>query len=172
MQDNHIPGVSLAITQQDQIVHLRGFGVADPSGRQMTAQTPMIIGSLSKSFTAMGIMQLVEAGRIDLDAPVQRYLPWFRVEPLPISVGGRDVSSLITLRHLLNQVSGFSQLSGEKMMTDGDTSYSALERNVRALSKEHLDRPVGSSFEYSNTNYVVLGMVIQVVSGQSYEAYI
>jgi len=172
IKSDHIPGVSLAITQQDQIVHLGGFGVADPAGRQMTAQTPMLIGSLSKSFTAMGIMQLSEAGQIDLDAPVQRYLPWFRVGPAPASAGGADGSSVITVRHLLNQVSGFSRLSGEKMTTDGDTSDSALEHNVRALSLEHLDRAVRSSFEYSNTNYVVLGMVIQAVSGQSYEIYI
>jgi CubicO group peptidase (beta-lactamase class C family) len=172
MADYHIPGVSLAITQQDQIVHLSGFGVADPSGRPMTAQTPMLIGSLSKSFTALAVLQLAEAGRIDLDAPVQGYLPWFQVGPPPANTGGADGSSLITLRHLLNQVSGFSRLSGEKMVVDGDTSDSALESQVRALRFEHLDRPVGSSFEYSNANYVVLGMVIQAVSGQSYEAYV
>ena len=179
MTDDHLPGVSLAITHQDQIVHLVGFGVADPSGQPMTAQTPMLIGSLSKSFTALAIMQLAEAGRIDLDAPVQHYLPWFcaapqqgRVGPPPASLSGGEVSSLITIRHLLNQVSGFSRLSGEKMVADGDTSDSALERNVRALSLEHLDRAVGSSFEYSNANYIVLGMVIQAVSGQSYGAYI
>ncbi len=172
MQDLHIPGVSLAITSEDQIVHLRGFGVADPSGRQMTAQTPMLIGSLSKSFTALGILQLAESGQVDLDAPVQRYLPWFRVGPLPINAGGMDGSSIITIRHLLNQVSGLSRLSGEKMTNASDTSDSALERNVRALSLEHLDRAVGASFEYSNANYVVLGMVIQAVSGQSYEAYV
>jgi CubicO group peptidase (beta-lactamase class C family) len=172
MQDHHIPGVSLAITQQDQIVHLGGFGVADPTGRQMTARTPMLIGSLSKSFTALGVLQLAEAGRIDLDAPVQLYLPWFRVGPAPESAGGVDGSSMITVRQLLNQVSGFSRISGEKMVTDGDTSASALEQNVRALRLEHLDRPVGSGFEYSNANYVVLGMIIQAVSGQSYETYI
>ena len=172
MKYDRIPGVSLAITHEDQIVHLLGFGIADPSGRPMTAQTPMLIGSLSKSFTALGVLQLVEAGRIDLDAPVQRYLPWFRVGPPPASVSSADVSSIITLRHLLNQVSGFSRLSGEKMVTDGDTSDSALERNVHDLSMEHLDRAVGSSFEYSNANYIVLGMVIQAVSGKSYEAYV
>ncbi len=172
MQDHHIPGVSLAITSQDQIVHLRGFGAADPSGRQMSAQTPMLIGSLSKSFTAVAILQLVETGQIDLDAPVQRYLPWFRVGQPPAEVSGADASSLITIRHLLNQVSGISRIAGEKMTTDMDISDAALERHVRSLSTEHLDRAEGSSFEYSNANYVVLGMVIQAVSGQSYEDYV
>ncbi len=172
MQKDHIPGVSLAITAQDQIVHLRGFGVADPSGRPMTAQTPMLLGSLSKSFTALGIMQLVEAGQVDLNTPVQHYLPWFSVGPPPILADEEEVASVITIRQLLNQVSGFSRRTGEKMVTDGDTSDTALESNVRALRLEHLDRAVGSSFEYSNANYVVLGMVIQAVSGQSYEAYV
>ncbi len=75
----NIPGVSLAIVEGDQIVHVRGFGQARPGGETPTPQTPFFIGSLTKSFTALAIMQLVEAGKIELDAPVQRYLPWFRV---------------------------------------------------------------------------------------------
>ncbi|HKT38833.1 MAG TPA: serine hydrolase domain-containing protein, partial [Ktedonobacterales bacterium] len=75
----HIPGVSVAIVKGDQIVYLKGYGQADPSGRSVTPQTPFIIGSISKTFTALALMQLVEAGKVDLDAPVQRYLPWFRV---------------------------------------------------------------------------------------------
>ena len=67
----------------DQIVYLKGFGVADPlvgkTSGAVTPQTPFVLESLSKSFTALAIMQLVEAGKLDLDAPVQRYLPWFRV---------------------------------------------------------------------------------------------
>jgi CubicO group peptidase (beta-lactamase class C family) len=78
MQRHGIPGLALGITQGDRILHLRGFGTAGPD-RPMTAQTPLHIGSISKSFTAMAVMQLVEAGEIDLDAPVRAYLPWFRV---------------------------------------------------------------------------------------------
>ena len=74
-----IPGLALGIVQGDRIVHLKGFGSADPSGRAVTPQTPFLIGSNAKSMTAMAIMQLVEAGTIDLDLPVQRYLPSFRV---------------------------------------------------------------------------------------------
>ena len=79
MRRLHIPGVSLAIVEGDRIVHLRGFGKARPGGEAPTPQTPFFIGSLTKSFTALAVMQLVEAGKIELDAPVQRYLPWFRV---------------------------------------------------------------------------------------------
>jgi CubicO group peptidase (beta-lactamase class C family) len=73
MQEAHIPGLAVGI------VHLRGFGVADLAGHPVTPQTPFILGSLSKSFTAVAIMQLIDAGKMELDAPVQRYLPWFRV---------------------------------------------------------------------------------------------
>src|SRR5262249_11200612 len=79
MQADHLPGVALGLVHNDQIVHLRGFGSADQSGRAVTPHTPFILASVSKSFTALAIMQLVEAGKVALDAPVQRYLPWFRV---------------------------------------------------------------------------------------------
>jgi CubicO group peptidase (beta-lactamase class C family) len=77
----NMPGVSLAIVEGDKIVHLRGFGQARPGGEAPSPQTPFFIGSLTKSFTALAVMQLAEAGKIELDAPVQRYLPWFRVSP-------------------------------------------------------------------------------------------
>src|SRR2546425_7233713 len=79
MQEAHIPGLALGIVHGDHIVHLRGFGVANPAGQPATPQTPFILGSLSKSFTAVAILQVIDAGTMELDAPVQRYLPWFRV---------------------------------------------------------------------------------------------
>ncbi len=99
MRRLNIPGVSLAIVEGDQIVHLRGFGQARPGGEAPTPQTPFFIGSLTKSITALAVMQLVEAGKIELDAPVQRYLPWFRV-------ADPEASAQMTVRHLLNQTSG------------------------------------------------------------------
>src|SRR5213592_4392358 len=79
MQAARLPGLALGIVQGDQIVHLRGFGRADPTGRAVTSQTPFVLASVSKSLTALAIMQLVEAGKVELDAPVQRYLPAFQV---------------------------------------------------------------------------------------------
>ena len=66
----NIPGASLAIVENDRIVHLRGFGRARPCGETPFPETPFFIGSITKSFTALAIMQLAEAGKIDLDAPV------------------------------------------------------------------------------------------------------
>ncbi len=86
-------------------MHLRGFGRARPGGEAPTPQTPFFIGSLTKSFTALAVMQLVEAGKVELDAPVQRYLPWFRV-------ADPQASAQMTVRHLLNQTSGLPVLPG------------------------------------------------------------
>ena len=72
------PGFALSIVHGDQVVHFKGFGAAS-NGSPVTADTLFVLGSESKSFTALAIMQLQEAEKLDLDAPVQQYLPWFRV---------------------------------------------------------------------------------------------
>lgn len=167
MQAQRIPGLAVGIVHGDQIVHLKGFGIADPSGRAVTPQTPFLIFSSTKSFTALGIMQLVEAGKIELDAPVQRYLPWFRV-------ANEDASARITVRHLLNHTSGLPETADVDvgLLTSTDTSASAMEQRVRGLTGVSLDRPVGATFAYVNANYVTLGLIVQAVSGQTYETYI
>jgi CubicO group peptidase (beta-lactamase class C family) len=179
MADLHIPGISIAIVQGNQIVHLKSFGIADPSRHLLTPQTPMLIGSLTKSFTALAIMQLVDAGKIDLDTPAQHYLPWFFILPPPetdhLDIDQNpdsNASSRITIRHLLNQTSGISRSTGEKMIADWDSSDSAIEHYVRALGAERMHHPAGAGFEYSNANYITLGMIVQAVSGLSYETYI
>jgi CubicO group peptidase (beta-lactamase class C family) len=164
MRELRIPGLALGIVQGDQIAHLQGFGIADPSGRSVTPQTPFLIGSLSKSFTAVAVLQLVEAGKIDLDAPVQRYLPWFRV-------ADEVASAQISVRHLLYQTSGLPRTTDIAFINDDDTSAGALEARVRALRTQELAHPVGTSYEYSSPNYQTLGLIVQQVSGQPYEAY-
>lgn len=162
---DRIPGLALGIVKGDQIVYLKGYGRADPSGRPVTPQTPFLIGSVTKAFTALAVMQLVEAGKVELDAPVQRYLPWFRV-------ADPQASAQITIRHLLNQTSGISQYATMATMTWFDQDDLALERHVRFLENVELNRQVGQSYEYSNANYGVLGLIVQAVSGLSYEEYI
>ena len=161
----NMPGVSLAIVEGDKIVHLRGFGKARPGGEAPTPRTPFFIGSLTKSFTALAVMQLVEAGKVDLDAPVQRYLPWFRV-------ADPQASAQMTVRHLLNQTSGLPTSAGEIPLVDFDSSPGATERQARALSTLVLTRQVGSAFEYSNPNYSLLGLIIEAASGESYADYV
>jgi CubicO group peptidase (beta-lactamase class C family) len=157
MQANRLPGLAVGLVHGDQIVHLRGFGIADPSGRAVTPQTPFIIGSDSKSFTALAIMQLVEAGKLGLDDPVQQYLPWFQV-------ADATASARITVRQLLNQNSGLQDPTEPPAVTEA-----IFAQSVRRPS---LDRPVGTSYEYANVNYALLGQIVQAVSGESYAAYV
>jgi CubicO group peptidase (beta-lactamase class C family) len=159
-----IPGASLAVLEGNRVVHQRGFGLARPGGELPTAQTPFFIGSLTKSFTALGVMQLVEAGKVDLDAPVQRYLPWFRVADL-------QASEQITLRHLLNQTSGFPAMAGEVILEDYGDGPDATERKVRSMATLKTN-PVGEKCDYCNLNYDVLGLIIETVSGEAYPDYI
>jgi CubicO group peptidase (beta-lactamase class C family) len=165
MERLRVPGVSLAVVEGDRIVHLRGFGQARPDGGPPTPQTPFFIGSLTKSFTALAVMQLVEAGKIDLDVPVQRYLPWFRI-------ADPQASAQMTVRHLLIQTGGLPTSAGEVILADGDDRPGAAERQARALSSLALARPVGSAFEYSNANYLLLGLIIEAAGGESYADYV
>lgn len=160
-----IPGAALAIVEGDKVVHRRGFGRARPGGETPTARTPFYIGSLTKSFTALAVMQLVEAGKIALDAPVQVYLPWF-------GVADPQASAQITVRHLLNQTSGISGLAGEVQLADFDGSPEAAKRQAQALSTLVLDRSPGAAFEYSNANYNLLGLIVGAASGRTYEEYL
>ena len=165
MREVRIPGLALGIVHNDEVVHLRGFGEAGPDGRTVTPQTPFILASASKSFTALAIMQLVESGKVDLDAPVARYLPDFRV-------ADEAASAQITVRHLLHHTSGLPEDSAFGPMLSNDISDEALSDRVRALEDVQLSHGVGAVFEYTDANYDVLGLVVQTVSGQSYESYI
>ena len=96
-----IPGLAIAIVQGYEIIYQCGLGEAAPD-LPTTPATPFILGSLSKSFTALAIMQLVEAGKLELDAPVQHYIPW-------LCLHDNVASSSITIRHLLAHASGISR---------------------------------------------------------------
>ena len=156
-----IPGMALGVVQNGQVAHLQGFGVADSSGRAVTPQTPFYIGSVTKSFTALAVMQLVEAGKIDLDAPVQTYLPWFEL-------ADKEASAKITVRNLLNQTTGISEKDGNRFWA----SSLASEEYVRSLHTLELTRPVGSAYQYCNINFIVAGLIMEKVSGQSYADYV
>jgi CubicO group peptidase (beta-lactamase class C family) len=160
-----IPGVSLAIVEGDEIVHLRGFGRARPGGEAPTPQTPFFIGSLTKSITALAVMQLVEAGKVILDAPVQQYLPWFRV-------ADPQASAKMTVRHLLNQTSGLPESSGEIAPGHLDDLPDGTERQARTLRSVKLSHAAGTVCPYSNANYDLLGLVIEAASGRSYAGYV
>jgi CubicO group peptidase (beta-lactamase class C family) len=158
----HLPGLSIAIVHNGRVIYQRGLGMVGTS-RPMTPQTPLLIGSLSKSFTALSVMQLVERGLLDLDAPVQQSIPWLRL-------ADPDASASMTVRHLLTHTSGISRYAGRELL--GGHRKRTTEQSVRDLHGLHLSRPMGSSFEYSNTNYLIAGLVVERVSGQPFADYV
>lgn len=161
MKIENVPGVSLAVVKGNEIYYLQGYGRAG-KGRTVTPETPFILGSLSKSFTGLAIMQLAEKGKIDINAPVVKYLPWFRLND-PVE------SSKITLRDLLSHTSGLSTLSGREALTRDNIPIEQLLKNQ---NKTELSKPVGSTYQYSNLNYIILGEIIQSVTGEPYDKYI
>jgi CubicO group peptidase (beta-lactamase class C family) len=162
MNDSRIPGLSIAIVESGGTVHAAGFG-NDGRGNDITEDTPFWIGSNTKSMTALAVMQLVEAGLVDLDTPVQQYLPEFRV-------ADAEASSQITVRHLLNQTSGIARTDGLRAVVE--TKDETLAEVVADMRHLELNRPVGESFEYANLNSVVLGLLVEQVTGQTWQTYV
>lgn len=161
LDDSRIPGAAVAVVQGGETIYAQGFGTDDGYG--ISARTAFPIGSLTKSFTALAVMQRVEAGQLELDAPVQRYLPWF-------TLADAEAAARITVRMLLNQTSGISRETG--IIPIRDEWDGTAEEYVRALATTELNRPAGETYEYSNANFVILGLLIETVSGQPYGDYV
>ncbi len=160
-----IPGAALAIVQGDQIEYSKGYGIADSTERAITTQTPFMLASLSKSFTALAIMQLAEDNKLELDATVQKYLSWFQI-------ADKKASSEITVRQLLYQTSGFSEIDGRKLVLDSNMAADALITSMKQLTTTKLVSVPGAAYQYSNINYGLLGAIVEAVSGKSYETYV
>ncbi|QVQ54531.1 beta-lactamase family protein [Spiractinospora alimapuensis] len=154
------PGIAVAVVRGDEIVDVSAAGTAG-SGRDLTPDTPMRIDSLSKSFTATAVMQLVESGDVELDRPARDYLPEFEVH----DPRGAD----ITVRHLLSQTSGMSDATAPpQYRADARTLEEAVER----LESASLASEPGTEFEYHNPNYHVLARLVEVVADQDFDAYL
>lgn len=139
-------------------------GVGDAGGNiEVTADTPFVIGSTSKSFTALAVMQLVDAGRVDLEDPVRDYVPELKL------AHGQPVDA-ITVRDLLQQTSGLDDLSGGPLLAsaaDG-TPLAAIAE----LRDAELASAPGETWLYANVNYVLAGLVVERASGQTYADYV
>ena len=151
-RDSGAPGVAVGV--------VRGTARDAAASGNVRADSLFVIGSVTKSFTALAVMQLVEAGKVRLDAPVVGYLPYFRT-------GNRTVSDTITVSQLLSQTSGLSTAAGEDPFRRPETT---LHAQVLALRGVTAAKP--GAFTYSNANYEVLGELVEHVSGQSYADYL
>jgi CubicO group peptidase (beta-lactamase class C family) len=148
--------MSAVVTHDDRIVHATGLG-RDASGRPVTADTPMRVASVSKSFTAAAIMTLVDEGRVALDRPVATYLPEFRMAD---TRAGR-----ITVRQLLNQTSGLSDRTVDIGATQRATTLAGY---LVALRHGTLAGEPGAHWEYCNVNYDVAARLVEVVDGRDF----
>lgn len=165
------PGLSLVIVKDDRIVYNKAFGYADqPAGLLAKPETVYHWWSTTKVFTATAILQLAEAGKLNLDAPVMEYLPFFKVEyPSAESLP-------ITTRHLLNHSSGLPDNVPAVvgwMHFEDEPDYNQTDLVVKYLPdySKLLFEP-GSQSRYTNFGYMVLGAIIEKVSGEKYEDYI
>ena len=148
------PGLAYAVVE--------GNEVRTGSAGVVTASTPFLIGSISKSFTAMAVMKLSEAGKVELQAPVSRYLSVFEDRP----------SGAITLRQLLGHTSGYSTWQGNDTPTDRTKSRDELQRQVARIARWTPAHAPYPRWQYSNSNYLILGAVIESVSGEDFASHI
>jgi D-alanyl-D-alanine carboxypeptidase len=157
MERSRQPGLTLGLTDQDSTLVIRTYGFADLASRQeVTPETLFEIGSIGKTFTAVAILQLVDEGRIDLEAPVDRYLPWFAV---PQQAGHPP----ITIAHLLSHTAGL--VAG----IDGTPEAAFQVWSLRDLPT--FSAP-GERFHYSNVGYKALGLVLEAVEARPYREVI
>lgn len=156
METGEIPSVALGIVKRDEVFYLRGYGDAN-------ADTVFVIGSLSKTFTALAIRQLIGRGLIDESDTVGMHIDGFDVT----DKGGNE----ITIKSLLTHTSGYSTKSGVKEYTY-NTKYDIDDLVWLIKDRETLRWNVGEKYEYSNLNYIILGRVVETVSGMNYEDYI
>jgi CubicO group peptidase (beta-lactamase class C family) len=162
LQELPSTGAAVGVARNGRIVYVKAFGFRNVAARQkVDAQTAFEIGSVTKQFTAAAILQLAEAGRLSLDDTLAKYVPSF------------PHADELTLRRLLNQVSGLPDYTHSKdFVTKVSSATDGSLEKVAHLVAGPLDFAPGTRWEYSNTNYYVLGQVVALVSGQSYEEYV
>ncbi len=163
MPASAVPGLAYAIVADGKIKTLGARGVVMLGDEKpVSPDTPFNLGSVSKSFTALAVMQLVEAGKVNLDTELYRYIPVF----------SGQAAGEITILQLLSHTSGFSTFQGNLSHKDDIPSSGALARRIDQMAEVIPAYPPGEKWEYSNLNYQILGRLTEVVSGQTFQSYI
>jgi CubicO group peptidase (beta-lactamase class C family) len=156
----NIPGLAVAVVDDNGIIFISAYGESSP-GINISYDTPFLLGSSSKTFTALGIMRLVEEGKLELDSPVKKYLPEFRLAT-------PEYDSLITIRNLLNHTSGMS----DKGMPKTSLGEKTLEDELALLAQCKPVSAPGTTFAYFNANYRLLGLVIERLTGLTFGEFL
>ena len=165
MAKQHLAGVEIGIGRQGTLLFSRGYGLRNRAKHlPVTANTVFPIGSITKQFTAAAVMQLVQSGKVKLDAKVGRYLPT------------APHACAVTVRELLDQTSGLPDYLDDKPLLttilNGTVKARSVAQYVALVDREALEFTPGTKWAYSNTNYALLGMLVAKVSGNSYAAYL
>jgi CubicO group peptidase (beta-lactamase class C family) len=163
IREKQLPGFSIALVDDQQIVWAQGLGFADPDNKTpATAETVYRVGSVSKLYTAIGIMQQVERGHLNLDAPVSEYLPSFHP--------ANPFDKPITLRELMSHRAGLVREPPVGSYFDG--SQPALAEVVNSLNATQLVYEPGAHTKYSNAGDAVAGRVLEVITKEPYTRYL
>jgi CubicO group peptidase (beta-lactamase class C family)/D-alanyl-D-alanine dipeptidase len=158
--DKEIPAILVALVDDQRIVWARGYGLADPRTKSAaTAETVARVGSVSKLFTDLALMQLVESGKIELDAPIQTYLPDFKPE--------NPHDGPITLREILAHRAGL--VREPPVGHYFDPTEPSLESTVASLNRTTLVYPPGTKTKYSNAGIATVGRVVETVAGKPFD---
>jgi CubicO group peptidase (beta-lactamase class C family) len=164
MKTGEIPGMAVVIVKGDKTVYMKGFGYANLKTNQpVTPQTLFELGSTSKAFTGLALLQLEDKKLLDLNEPVSKYIPWLKMK-----YKGEEVDHRI--EQFLYQTSGVPFQSIADIPAASDNH--ALENTVKSLIGMELIHFPGEKFSYATINYDVLGLVIQEISGLSFEKYV
>src|SRR5579871_4836885 len=163
MADKDLPAFSIALVDGNEVVWAQGFGYQDPEHKiPATAHTVYRVGSVSKLFTDIGIMQMVEAGKINLDATVSQYIPDFHPQ--------NPFTNPITLRELMSHRSGL--LREPPLGNYFDPTEPTLEAAVRSMNSTELVYDPGTHLKYSNAGLAVVGYTLQKLNHKSFPDYL
>ncbi|HYA91671.1 MAG TPA: serine hydrolase domain-containing protein [Thermodesulfobacteriota bacterium] len=164
LKHHRIPGAAVALVQDGKVIFSQCYGYADTQKKNPIAEdTYFMAGSLTKSFTALAVLKLIEEGKIDLHADIKKYIPDFSIR----SLDGGEVS--ITVNHLLTHTSG---LMIDYYVRIGDGRKPSNSDLLLQLRSEYLCFKPGSAYKYSNVGYRLLGMIIEQVTGERFEDYL
>jgi CubicO group peptidase (beta-lactamase class C family) len=162
-----IPGVSAAVVHDQQLLWSGGFGYADIERKMpATPSTIYSICSISKLFTSIGVMQLRDEGKVRLDDPVARHIPWFKIKR------GDPLGPEITVEGLLTHSSGLPRESDFPYWTGPDFTFPTREQIMERLARQETLYPAETYFQYSNLGLTLAGELITSASSQPYEAYV
>jgi CubicO group peptidase (beta-lactamase class C family) len=161
-QENGKPGIAVAIQRGSQVIYSKGFGYADVELRvPVTSETVFPVGSITKTMTGLAVTQLIVAGKIDLDAPAGKYVPGL---PVP----ARDA----LVRHLLNHTSGLVNYTELPEFPRGAERPVTRAEVLGWFSAKPLQFEPGTRYNYTNSGTFLLGLIIEHVTGQSYDEYV